>query len=70
MSTEAVRNWHNWSSSVKSKPKAVVKPASLAELSQLVSEYARKGRQVRVVGAGHSFTPLVHTDDIFMTLDN
>ncbi|HEX7736026.1 MAG TPA: FAD-binding protein, partial [Ktedonobacteraceae bacterium] len=70
MSTGEVGRWHNWSSSVKSAPKAVVKPASLAELAQLVGKYAREGRHVRVVGAGHSFTPLVYTDDVLMSLDN
>ena len=69
MSTGEVGRWHNWSSSVKSAPKAVVKPASLEELARLISTYAREGRHVRVVGAGHSFTPLVHTDDVLMSLD-
>src|SRR5579883_1147196 len=70
MSTGQVGRWHNWSSSVKSAPKAVVKPASLEELAKLVSGYAKEGRRVRVVGAGHSFTPLVYTDDVLMSLDN
>jgi FAD-linked oxidoreductase len=65
-----VGRWHNWSSSVKSVPKAVVTPASLEELAKLVSGYAKEGRRVRVVGAGHSFTPLVYTDDVLMSLDN
>lgn len=70
MSIGEVRRWHNWSSSVKSTPKVVVKPASLEELAKLVGTYAREGRRVRVVGAGHSFTPLVHTNDVLMSLDN
>src|SRR5579883_1419394 len=70
MSTGKVGHWHNWSSSVKSAPRAVVKPASLQELAGLVASYAREGRHVRVVGAGHSFTPLVQTDDVLLSLDN
>lgn len=70
MSSEKIGRWHNWSSSVKSAPKALVKPASLEELAQLVGAYAREGRKVRVVGAGHSFTPLVQTNDVLMSLDN
>ncbi len=70
MSTGKVGRWSNWSASVKSAPRAVVKPASLEELARLVGAYAREGRHVRVVGAGHSFTPLVYTDDILMSLDN
>jgi FAD/FMN-containing dehydrogenase len=59
MSTGQVGRWQNWSASVKSAPQAVVKPASLQELAKLIGTYAREGRHVRVVGAGHSFTPLV-----------
>jgi FAD-linked oxidoreductase len=70
MSNGKVRRWHNWSSSVKSAPREVVKPASLDELARLMGAYAREGRHVRVVGAGHSFTPLVQTDDVLMSLDN
>ena len=70
MSTGKAGNWHNWSSSVKSSPREVVKPASLQELAGLLARYAREGRHVRVVGAGHSLTPLVQTDDILMSLDN
>jgi len=36
----------------------------------MVEEFGRDGRHVRVVGSGHSFTPLVQTDDILMSLDN
>lgn len=70
MSTGKAGHWHNWSSSVKSVPKALVRPSSLTELAELVSSYRKDGRHVRVVGAGHSFTPLVQTDDILMSLDN
>src|SRR6476660_9390678 len=70
MSTGKVGRWHNWSSSVKSAPREVVKPASLEELARLVAGYAREGRHVRVVGAGHSFTPLVATEDVLISLDN
>jgi len=67
--TGQVEQWSNWSGSVKSAPRALVKPQNIAELARLVREYGRDGRHVRVVGAGHSFTPLVQTDDILMSLD-
>src|SRR5260370_38209298 len=44
-------------------------PGSINELKQRVGVYARDGRHVRVVGAGHSFTPLVQSDDVLMSLD-
>lgn len=70
MSNGKVGRWQNWSASVKSAPKALVKPASLAELARVIGAYSKEGRHVRVVGAGHSFTPLVYSDDVLMSLDN
>jgi FAD-linked oxidoreductase len=62
--------WHNWSSSVQCTPRTVVKPTDLQHLIRLIHGYARDGRHVRVVGAGHSFSPLVHTDDVLLSLEN
>ncbi|MFL5625172.1 MAG: D-arabinono-1,4-lactone oxidase, partial [Ktedonobacteraceae bacterium] len=62
--------WRNWSGSVQGAPRQVVKPRTSEELAQLVGAYGCDGRHVRVVGAGHSFTPLVQTDDVLMSLDN
>jgi len=62
--------WQNWSGSVQGQPRQVVMPGSINELKQRVGVYARDGRHVRVVGSGHSFTPLVQSDDVLMSLDN
>src|SRR5258708_5816513 len=70
MSTEQGEHWQNWSASVKSTPRTIVRPANLEELTGLVATYAKEGRRVRVVGAGHSFTRLVQTDDVLISLDN
>ena len=61
--------WHNWSGSVRSQPREVILAASIEELAQRVSEISRAGRHLRVVGAGHSFTPLAQTDDALLSLD-
>lgn len=65
-----VRRWENWSGSVRAAPRVVVTPSSLDELARLAGGWGREGRHVRVVGAGHSFTPLVQTDDVLVSLDN
>ena len=70
MSSGKIVRWQNWSGSVKSAPQTVVRPTGLGELAKLVGTYAREERHVRVVGAGHSFTPLVQSDDVLMSLDN
>jgi FAD-linked oxidoreductase len=67
----STERWSNWSGSVQSEPRQVDRPRNIDELARLVREYGQDGggRHVRVVGAGHSFTPLVQTDDVLMSLD-
>jgi FAD-linked oxidoreductase len=62
-------NWQNWSGSVRGRPREIVKPGSIDDLARLVGTYGRDGRHMRVVGAGHSFTPLAQTDDVLFSLD-
>jgi FAD-linked oxidoreductase len=70
VTSNKVETWSNWSGSVKSTPIEIVRPRSIDELARLVGEYGRKGRHVRVAGAGHSFTPLVQSNDILISLDD
>jgi len=70
MSTMQGGRWHNWSGSVQGNPRQMVMPGSVNELAQRIATYARDGRHVRVVGSGHSFVPLVQTDDVLISLDN
>lgn len=69
MALAKTQPWHNWSGSVASNIRQLVKPASIEELADLIGNYSREGRHVRVVGAGHSFTPLAKTNDILLSLD-
>jgi FAD-linked oxidoreductase len=57
--------WRNWSGSQECLPAARTAPASVAELQALIA--AARG-VVRPVGAGHSFSPLVPTDDTVVSL--
>ena len=61
--------WQNWSGSVQGTPREICQPSSIDELAERVATYSRAGRHMRVVGAGHSFTPLVQTDDVLISLD-
>jgi len=61
--------WQNWSGSVQGRPRQTAQPRSVDELASMIGGYGREGRQVRVVGSGHSFTPLVQTDDVLLSLD-
>lgn len=60
--------WSNWSGSVQCTPRQVITPSTVDELARVIGIHGRSGRHVRVVGAGHSFTPLVQTDDILISL--
>lgn len=62
--------WRNWSGSAQGTPREIVRPRSVTELAQRVGQWGRAGRHVRVVGSGHSFTPLVQTDDVLVSLDD
>jgi len=60
----------NWSESVQFNPSAVYTPATEADLVALVKQCHADGKQVRVVGSGHSFTRLIETDNVLVSLDN
>ena len=70
MSTMQRGRWQNWSGSVHGTPRQIARPGSIGGLVRMIEEFGRDGRHVRVVGSGHSFTPLVQTDDVLMSLDN
>ncbi len=70
MDTGQTKRWHNWSSSVQCTPQQIVRPESIAELAKLVKMYGQEGKHLRVVGSGHSFTPLVATEDVLVSLEH
>ncbi|WP_042337333.1 D-arabinono-1,4-lactone oxidase [Paraburkholderia ferrariae] len=61
--------WSNWSGYVSSPNATVSTPASFPELASLLRQAARGNKAVRVVGAGHSFSPLLQTDGLILSLD-
>jgi len=61
--------WKNWSGYVECPQTPVRTPGDAAQLAQLLADAARDGQPVRVVGAGHSFSPLVASDGVIVSLD-
>jgi FAD-linked oxidoreductase len=61
--------WKNWSGGVSFTPAHLAAPADEDALRALVLETAARGGKLRVVGAGHSFSPLVETPDTLVSLD-
>lgn len=64
-----MKTFQNWSGDVKSSPKEWLFPAEEAEIIQIVHSAREKGNKIRVIGSGHSFTALVHSDSILVSLD-
>ncbi|MDQ9817964.1 D-arabinono-1,4-lactone oxidase [Acinetobacter bereziniae] len=66
MSIMNQQKWNNWSGFQQSQPEHILKPSSIDELKNIVQNH----HKIRVVGAGHSFTPLVCTDATLLSLDH
>jgi FAD/FMN-containing dehydrogenase len=62
------QEWANWSGSLRFTPGRIVEPASEEALTDVVRQAANAGQTVRVVGAGHSSSPLVETSDVLVSL--
>jgi FAD-linked oxidoreductase len=60
--------WTNWARNQSCSPLAIEHPRSEADIVRVVERAATEGVPVKVVGAGHSFTPLVCTDGYLLDL--
>lgn len=58
--------WSNWSGYVSAEPQLIATPTDAGELGDLVRTAPGP---VRVVGAGHSFTPLVKSEGTILSLE-
>ncbi len=64
----AAGTWTNWVGNQSFTPARFAAPSSAEEVAALVGEAAAQGMGVRVVGAGHSFTPVVQTTGLLLDL--
>ena len=62
--------WKNWAGNETCRPRDLLRPSSVTELSELVGTAAAAGREIRVAGSGHSFSPAVVTDDLLLDVDS
>ena len=61
--------WSNWAGNQHCSPDRVVHPAGTDEIAGAVRDAAAAGRQVKVVGSGHSFTDAACTTGTLIELD-
>ena len=62
-------SWSNWAGNVRCEPRLSIDAASEAEVVAALREAERAALCVRVAGSGHSFSPLVDTGGLLLTLD-
>ena len=63
-------HWRNWVGNQSFIARHKAEPASEDELAALVREATRRNIGVRVAGSGHSFTPVVATSGLLLSLKN
>ncbi len=61
---------HNWSRKYRWEPGEIFFPASEEEIIEIVRSASLRGKNIRTIGSGHSFTPLCVTNDILISLNN
>jgi len=62
--------WSNWGGNQTATPAYTVRPRTEQEALDTVRFAIKEGMSVRAAGAGHSFTPLVHTGGVLMDLSD
>ena len=60
--------WTNWAKNQTSTARRIVTPSDDREVAAAVAEAHRSRRGIRAIGSGHSFTPVVTTDDTLLDL--
>ncbi|MGM9986926.1 MAG: D-arabinono-1,4-lactone oxidase [Bacillaceae bacterium] len=63
------KKYYNWSESVQFCPNKIAYPESIDEVIELVKEANIHKQGIRVVGSAHSFTPLIETKEVLVSLD-
>ncbi len=63
------RTWTNWSRTVRCEPSYCAHPVTVEQIQAEVVRASEDGERLRLLGSGHSFSPLCWTDDNHMALD-
>src|SRR5208337_4616509 len=63
-------HWRNWVGNQSFIARHMAEPGSEDELAALVREASSQNLPIRVAGSGHSFTPIVATSGLLLSLNN
>lgn len=69
LSRSSKRTFRNWAGTVQVEPREFLQLQSEGEVVAAVRAARRRGGQIRVVGAGHSWTDVAACDDVLVSLD-
>jgi FAD/FMN-containing dehydrogenase len=61
--------FHNWAQTITCKPADYCQPTTENEVGDIVKSARAARKHVRTVGGGHSWSPLVLTQDVLVNLD-
>jgi FAD-linked oxidoreductase len=59
----------NWGGNLKFTPTQIYYPKSHDEVVEVVKKARENQQNVRIIGSGHSWTHLINTDDVLVSLD-
>ncbi|MEM7533753.1 MAG: D-arabinono-1,4-lactone oxidase [Chloroflexota bacterium] len=62
--------WTNWVGNQSFSPSAIIEVHSEADVQQQVADAAARGQRVRTYGTGHSFTPIIETQDVLLNMES
>ncbi|HJP76833.1 MAG TPA: D-arabinono-1,4-lactone oxidase [Pseudonocardiaceae bacterium] len=68
MSERRADQWRNWAGTATANPSRWYRPNDPSQLADALKTAERDGQTVRVVGSGHSFTPIAIADQIAIDL--
>lgn len=64
------KQWRNWSGSFLNKPEKILYPRNENDIVKIIKHCNYTGKKMRIIGAGHSFTPLAVTNGILVSLQH
>lgn len=62
------QTWNNWAGNVHAQPEHFHFPESVREIQQIIDSCRIRGKTLKVIGAGHSFSAVAKPDDEALSL--
>ncbi len=64
------KNWKNWAETVNIQVEDILKPSSEEEMRMIIQQANQNKKTIRMVGNGHSFSDLIKTNSLLVSMDN